>query len=105
MQSDYNSSQIRVIVLIEAKEEKKHEVMDLLNPLITPPRKREGNIKYTFNSSIENPNELLFDEVWESREAYNKHFQSQESIDLRAKLQDLVSKPIEFKIFKEINRL
>jgi quinol monooxygenase YgiN len=78
--------------------------MDLLIPLITPPRKRESNIKYTFNSSIYNPNELLFDEVWKSKEAYNKHFQSQESIDLRAKLQDLVSKPIEFKIFKEINR-
>ncbi len=41
----------------------------------------------------------------ENKEAYNKHFQSQESIDLQAKLQDLVSKPIEFKIFKEINRL
>ena len=58
-----------------------------------------------FNSSIENPNELLFDEVWESKEVYNKHFQSQESIDLRAKLQDLVSKPTEFKIFKQIDGL
>jgi quinol monooxygenase YgiN len=81
------------------------EIMDLLIPLITPPRKRESNIKYTFNSSIDNPNELLFDEVCKNKEAYNKHFQSQESIDLQAKLQDLVSKPIEFKIFKEINRL
>ena len=52
--------------------------MDLLVPLIAPPRKRKGNIKYTFNSSIKNPNELLFDEVWESKEAYNKHFQSQD---------------------------
>jgi quinol monooxygenase YgiN len=79
--------------------------MDLLIPLTTPPRNREVNIKYTSNSSIENPNELLFDKVQESKEEYNKHFQSQELIDLQAKLQNLVSKPIEFKISKEINRL
>ena len=98
------SSQIRVIVLIEAKEEHRQKVMDLLLPLVNPPRKREGNIFYSFYSSIENPNELLFDEIWESQEAYDKHYQNSESVGLRSKLQDLVVKPIEFKRFIEINR-
>lgn len=96
------SNQVRVIVLINAKEGKKQELLDLLMPLINPPRKREGNISYTFNSSIEDSNELLFDEVWESKEAYDKHYNSQESVELRAKVQNLVSKPIEFKLFREI---
>ena len=102
MQSNSESSHIRVIVLIDAKEGRKQEIMSLLVPLIDPPRKREGNITYTFNSSIDSPNELLFDEVWDSKESYNRHYQSNESVDLRSKLQGLVAKPIEFKVFKEI---
>jgi len=102
MQSSSESSQIRVIVLINAKEGKKQELLDLLVPLVDPPKKREGNIIYTFNSSIENPDELLFDEVWDSKESYDKHYQSQASVALRSKIQDLVSRPIEFKQFKEI---
>jgi quinol monooxygenase YgiN len=96
------SSQIRVIVLIEAKEENRQKMMDLFLPLVNPPRKREGNIFYSLYSSIENPNELMFDEIWESQEAYDKHYQNSESVELRSKLQNLVSKPIEFKRFKEI---
>ena len=102
MQSNSESSQIRVIVLINAKEGKKKELLDLLVPLVDPPRKREGNLIYTFNSSIENPNELLFDEVWDSKDSYDKHYQSQESVSLRSKIKDLVSRPTEFKQFKEI---
>lgn len=95
------NNQVRVIVLINAKEDKKQEILDLLLPLVNPPRKRGGNISYTFNSSIDDPNEFLFDEVWESKEAYDKHYNNQESVDLRAKVQDLVSKPMEFKLFRE----
>lgn len=102
MQSNSESSQIRVLVLIYAKEGKKQELLNLLVPLVDPPRKREGSLIYTFNSSIENPNELLFDEVWDSNESYDKHYQSQESVALRSKIKDLVSRPIEFRQFKEI---
>ncbi|CAN5830842.1 hypothetical protein BH23THE1_BH23THE1_22330 [soil metagenome] len=70
-------------------------------PLVNPPRKREGNVTYTFNESIEGPNELLFDEVWESK-AYEKHYNNQESVDLKTKVQDLVSRLIEFKLYSEI---
>ena len=100
--SSKESSQIRVIVLIKAKEETRQKIMDLLLPLVNPPRKREGNIYYTFNSSIENPNELLFDEIWESQEAFEKHYHNTESVELRSKMENLVAKPMEFKKFKEI---
>ena len=96
------SNQVRVLVLINAKEGKRQELLDLFLPLVNPPRKREGNVTYTFNSSIDDPNELLFDEVWESKGAYDKHYNSQDSVNLRAKVQDLVSKPIEFKLYMEI---
>ena len=102
MQSNNESSQIRVLVFVYAKEGKKQELLNLLVPLVNPPRKREGSLIYTFNSSMENPNELLFDEVWDSKESYDKHYNSQESIALRAKIQDLVSRPIEFKLYKGI---
>jgi quinol monooxygenase YgiN len=69
MQSNNESSQIRGLVFVYAKEGKKQELLNLLVPLVDPPRKREGSLIYTFNSSIENPNELLFDEVWDSKES------------------------------------
>jgi len=95
------SNHLRVIVLINAKEGKKQELLDLFIPLVNPQRQREGNVTYTFNGSIQDPNELLFDEVWESKEAYDKHYNNQESVDLRAKVLDLVSKPIEFKLYRD----
>ena len=103
MSSD-KGSQIRVIVLIEAKEGNRQEIMNLLMPLVNPPRKREGNIFYSFYSSIENPNEIMFDEIWASQEDYDRHYQNAESVELRSKMKDLVAKPIEFKRFKEITR-
>ena len=96
------SSQIRVIVLVEAKEENRQKIMDLFLPLVNPPRRREGNIFYSLYSSTENPDELMFDEVWASKEAYDEHYQNAESVDLRSKLNDLVVRPIEFKKFTEI---
>ena len=102
MQSNSKSSPIRVLVFVYAKEGKKQELLNLLVPLVDPPRKREGSLIYTFNSSIENPNELLFDEVWDSKESFDKHYQSQESAALRSKIKDLMSRPLEFKQFKEI---
>ena len=47
MQSNSESSHIRVIVLIDAKEGRKQEIMNLLVPLIDPPRKRETEILHT----------------------------------------------------------
>jgi quinol monooxygenase YgiN len=101
--SSNKSSQIRVIVIIESKEQHRQQVMDLLLPLINPPRNREGNVFYAMYSSIENPNEIMFDEIWENQESYDKHYQNTESVELRSKLKDLVAKPIEFKRFKEIS--
>lgn len=96
------TDQVRVIVIIHAKEGKKQELLDIFVPLVNPPRNREGNITYTFNSSIDDSNELMFDEVWENKEVYDKHYNNQESVNLRTKVQDLISKPLEYKLYKEI---
>ena len=102
MQNSDTNSSVRVLAFLKSKEGKRQELLDLLLPHVEPSRKEEGNISYVLSSSIENPNELLFDEVWDSKESYDKHYQSQESVALRSKIKDLVSKPIEFKQFKEI---
>jgi len=44
----------------------------------------------------------VLDQMWESQEAYDKHYQNSESVGLRSKLQDSVIRPIEFKRLKEI---
>ena len=42
MQSNKESSQIRVIVLINAKEGRRQELLDLLVPLVDPPEKEKA---------------------------------------------------------------
>ena len=37
---------------------------------------------YSFNSSIENANELLFDKLWENQIDHNKHYLNLESTKL-----------------------
>jgi quinol monooxygenase YgiN len=98
------NSQIRVLAFLEAKEGKRQELMNILIPIVEPSRKEEGNISYILNSSIENPNEILFDEVWSSKNTFDKHFQNPKSYENRDKIKDLVIKPMEIKIYEEVTK-
>ena len=57
-----DNSQVRVLAFIEVKEGKRQELLDILISIIEPSRKEEGNISYFLNYSIDNPNEMVFDE-------------------------------------------
>lgn len=70
------NSKLRVIIISEAKEGKRQELLDLVVPLLKLAKKEEGNISYDLYSSTENPNEFLIDEVWSSKEIFNKHYES-----------------------------
>ena len=106
MNNNYNqtisNNSIRVLATLEAKEGKLKELLNILLPIVEASRKEDGNISYILNSSLERPNELLFDEVWSSKEDFDKHYNQKESKDNRNKITDLVLKPLEIKLFKEI---
>jgi quinol monooxygenase YgiN len=97
-----DSSSVRVLAFLEVKEGKRQDLLNILIPIIEPSRKEEGNMSYFLNYSIDNPNEMMFDEVWSNKDSFDKHYQSSYSQENRNKIKDLLISPMTIKIFKEI---
>lgn len=93
---------VRVLAFLEAKEGKRQELINILVPIVEPSRKEEGNILYVLNYSMENPNEILFDEIWSNKNTFDKHYQQPKSYENRDKIKDLLIKPMEVKIYAEV---
>lgn len=98
-------SPVRVLAFLEAHEEKRQELLDILVPLVEPARKEEGNIAYVLNSSADNPNEILFDEVWSSKDTFDKHYERPQSYENRERVSGLLVRPMEVKIYTEITEM
>ena len=97
-------SKTKVIVTLEVKEGKKQDVLNILTPLSELAKKREGVLSHDLYSSIQNPNELLIDHLWSSKEIFDKHFNSPEATKARETINRLLVKPLEIKTYTEINK-
>lgn len=93
---------VRVLAFLEAKEGKRQELLNILVSIVEPSRKEEGNISYVLNSSTENSNEVMFDEVWSSMDTFVKHYESPQSYKNREKVGGLLVRPMEVKLYREI---
>jgi quinol monooxygenase YgiN len=95
---------VRILAFLETKgkEDERQEIIKILIPISEYSRKEEGNITYTLNSSIDNPNHIMIDEVWSTKEKFDKHYNSIQSNENRNKIKDLLAKPMEIRIFKQI---
>lgn len=96
------NSPVRVLAFLEAKEGKRDELLSILVSIVEPSRKEEGNISYVLNSSTENPNEIMFDEVWSSKDTFVKHYESPQSYKNRERVGGLLVRPMEVKLYTEI---
>jgi quinol monooxygenase YgiN len=96
------SSKIRVIVTLEVTEGKKQDVLNILKPMSEQAKKREGVLSHDIYSSAQNPNELIIDHLWSSKELFNKHFNSPEAAKVRETINKLLAKPLQPKIYDEI---
>jgi quinol monooxygenase YgiN len=95
----------RVLVTLEVKEGKKQEALKTLIPLAELARKRQGNISYDIYSSTENPNELVLDQLWSNKVAFDKHYNSPEASKSRQTLESLVVKPAQVKTYTEVGKI
>jgi quinol monooxygenase YgiN len=95
----------RAIITMEAKEGNKQEILDSLIPLSEIGRKRQGNIAYDIYASTENPNELVLDELWANRVAYDKHYNSPEASEVRETVTPLLVNPAQVKVYVEVAKI
>lgn len=64
---------IRLIAIHSAKKGLGDQLLNILVKIIEPTRKEEGNIAYVLHRSMDNPNELMFDEIWVDKESLETH--------------------------------
>ena len=100
---DVGNATARVIVIFDAKEENRQEVLNNLNNLTDMGKQREGNISFDLYVSTENPNELLIDQLWVNKTVYDEHYNSPDTAEIRDTVTPLLVQPPLFKVYTEIN--
>ncbi len=98
------NSKTRVLVTLEVKEGKKQDILNILIPLSEQAKKREGVLSHDLYFSTQNPNELLIDHLWSSKEIFDKHFNSPEATKVRETINSLLVKPLQIKTYTEIDK-
>jgi quinol monooxygenase YgiN len=93
---------IRVLAFMEAKEDKGQELVNHVLSVIASTRNEEGNIAYVPCISLDNSNQILVDEIWTSKEALDNHFNTNHMKDVISKIEPILVKPLEIKIYKEV---
>jgi quinol monooxygenase YgiN len=88
--------------LLEAKEGQGKNLMDILLELVLPTREEDGNIAYVPHFSADNPDKILFDELWIDKNALDNHFKQPHMRDLLEKIDHLLTKPLVLETYKEI---
>ncbi|HEU5119480.1 MAG TPA: putative quinol monooxygenase [Candidatus Nitrosocosmicus sp.] len=101
--NDAGNAKVRVIVIFDAKEENRQEVLNNLNTLTDMGKQREGNLAFDLYALTENPNELLIDQLWSNKTVYETHYNSPDTAEIRETVTPLLVQPPLFKVYTEIN--
>lgn len=76
-------NQLPLIVKFEIKNEKLAYVKTELMKILEPTRKEKGCLLYELHQDLDNPNILMFYEIWETREAWKAHDNKQHILDFK----------------------
>jgi quinol monooxygenase YgiN len=76
--------------------------MKILLTLVKPTLDEDGNISYVPHFSFDNPDEILFDELWSDKEAIENHLRQPYMKDLLPRIQHLLAKPLVLKTYSEV---
>lgn len=92
---------VRVLAFFNAKYGKGKELEQVLKTLVAPTRGEPGNITYVLHRA-ENPDELLFDEMFSSMEAFKEHARKPYIKDRGQKIKHLLAAPPEIRTYFEV---
>jgi quinol monooxygenase YgiN len=97
---DKNS--VRLIAIHLAKKGLDNQLLDILVKVIEPTRKEEGNISYVLHRSMDNPDELMFDEIWVDKESLEGHLKQPYIKSAVEQMTPILAKPVELRRYSEI---
>lgn len=96
-------SKLRVLNTFEVKEGKKQELLNTIVPALDSARKEPGNIFFNLYASTQNPNEILVDQLWSSKAAYDQHHNLPQTIKINQLITSLAVKPQVYETYTAIN--
>jgi quinol monooxygenase YgiN len=82
---------VRVLAFFRAKPGRGKELEQILLELVPLTRSEPGNIAYVLHRSTENPDELVFDEIFSSKKAFEEHTQKTYIAGLALKIKHLLA--------------
>lgn len=68
-----NTKPFVLVVEFTAKPGKEAALKDILTTLVLPTLKEPGCLEYRLHTSLNNPRQFMFYEIWASREAHAMH--------------------------------
>ena len=90
-----------IIVIANAylKKNKENEFLQAAKACIEGTRKEEGNISYNLNKSTEIGDQFGFVEEWKSQEDLDLHMKTDHFISFGRDIEQLLTKPLEIKVY------
>jgi quinol monooxygenase YgiN len=86
------SKQLPLIVKFEVKKDKLEFVKSELMKILEPTRNEEGCILYELHQDLNNPNILMFYEVWKTKDYWKAHDNKQHIVDFKKAIEGSVAK-------------
>jgi quinol monooxygenase YgiN len=83
-----------VFAFFKAKPGRGKQLEKILQTLVAPTRSEPGNIAYVLHRSTTSPDELFFDEMFVSVEAFEEHAQKPYIKSVMSKIGHLVDAPL-----------
>ena len=84
---------VDVVAHLQAKPGCEGALQSVLTSFVAPTRQEEGCLRYDLHVDLDDPTKFTFIEEWESREALNKHGQSEHIAAGRAQFPELLAQP------------
>jgi quinol monooxygenase YgiN len=84
-----------LIATLDAKPEKRAELLEILHGFVRPTRKEDGCVAYHLHVSDDDPNRFVFYEVWETRKHLDDHLKMPYLESFWNKRLDLLTKDVD----------
>jgi quinol monooxygenase YgiN len=99
-----SDSHVRLIAIFTAKKDQGNKLENILVNLLEPTKKEKGNIAYVLYRSLNNSDELMFDELWLNKEALDFHLKQPYIETALEQIKPILNSTVQVGTYSEISR-
>lgn len=99
-----SDSHVRLIAIFNAKKDQGSKLENILVHLLEPTKKEKGNIAYVLHRSLNNSDELMFDELWLNKEALDFHLKQPYIKRALEQIKPILNSTVQVRTYSEISK-